>query len=287
MKFIEHYFMNRIDHALDHAQPLAGWTAWYVRRNPKLWEYYTKMLKLELELRFPNTEINNKSNENINNVDNVDNVDNIDNIDNVDNINDIIFANRRNYYLNDQPNSQQISQSKNTKIRRRNYWFTNRAVISAAAIFLVSFMILSFFIFPKQKKIETGTPIELTEDQKTEVQKTEDQKAGDQKTKDQKIDLANILDGLFFAAAPLAELVPSIENPFAIPFESPFEISAKSSVKNSAENPIQNPIQNSFESSLLKFPVEPIVRFTDCPLESTLTFLETAGVVRSSNHEPD
>jgi hypothetical protein len=78
-------------------------------------------------------------------------------------------------------------------------------------------------------------------------------------TQNQKIDLGDVLDELSFTAIPLTEFVPAIDG------------SSK----------------NSFDDVLLKFPVEPIVHFTNHPLEATLTFLETARIIRSTNHERD
>ncbi|MDR3196617.1 MAG: hypothetical protein LBU34_02005 [Planctomycetaceae bacterium] len=248
MNFIEHYFINRIDHALDHAQPLDGWTAWYIRRNPKLWEYYTDMLKLELELRFPDTESdnNNADNNNANNSNN----------------NNSVSSNHRNRCRNNLTNPQLNPQQIYRKRHWRNYLFKNRVWISAAVIFVVVLLtVLTLRNFSEQNSENTGTPLELAES-----------------TNDQKIDLGDVFDELF-AVVPLGELVPSIENPFEIPY--------KISYKISFEVPVERRHERSFENSLLEFPAEPIVRFTDCPLESTLTFLETAGIVRSSNHERD
>lgn len=60
-RFFDRYFTLQIDRALDVAAPLTGWTAWYVRRNPELRNYYEQMLEMELELRFP--EIDDESTE--------------------------------------------------------------------------------------------------------------------------------------------------------------------------------------------------------------------------------
>jgi hypothetical protein len=57
MKFLDNYFMNCIDDALDRAVPLDVLTSWYVKRNPKVWEYYMTMLELEIELCFPDSEL--------------------------------------------------------------------------------------------------------------------------------------------------------------------------------------------------------------------------------------
>lgn len=53
---LDRYMTGRIDRALDDARPLDAPTAWYVRRNPALWDYYATMLALEIELRFPSSE---------------------------------------------------------------------------------------------------------------------------------------------------------------------------------------------------------------------------------------
>lgn len=53
---LDRFFLARIDRALDDAEALRGWTAWYVRRRPDLWNYYETMLQMELELRFPDSE---------------------------------------------------------------------------------------------------------------------------------------------------------------------------------------------------------------------------------------
>ncbi|MDR1962225.1 MAG: hypothetical protein LBQ50_00400 [Planctomycetaceae bacterium] len=201
MNFLNRYWMARIDRALDEARPLDGWTAWYVRRNPVLWEYYAAMLQLELELRFPDTEFPNDP---------------------------VVLTNCRNL----QPDS------------RLNNRFKKRTWIGVtAAVFLIFITIFLFSDFLKQRMKVPEIVTELAEDQK--------------------IDLAEVFTGLFFAAVPVAEVVSPIENPFDPPFKVP----------------------------ALEFPVEPIVHFTDRPLESTLTFLETAGIVRSiartSNHERD
>ncbi|MDR2440462.1 MAG: hypothetical protein LBE12_13965 [Planctomycetaceae bacterium] len=246
MNFIEHYFMNRINYALDYAQPLDRWTAWYVRKNPKLWEYYTDMLKLELELRFPYTQLDNK---------------------NIDNFNNIISSNQQNRYSKDQINPQQIY----PKNHWQNYLFKNRIGISAAIIFLAFFAVWAFLNFSEKKIVVDGIPTELA--------------------KDQKIDLGDIFDELYVAEVPLTKFVSSIKNPFKSPFKSPFEspfkISFESSFNSSIKSPANSSVKSSFESPLLEFPVEPIVCFTDHPLESTLTFLETTGIIRSSNHERD
>ncbi|MDR1268545.1 MAG: hypothetical protein LBK82_03370 [Planctomycetaceae bacterium] len=203
MKLIEQYFINRIDRALDQAQPLDSWTAWYVRRSPKLWEYYTAMIQLELELRFPPAE----------------------------------FADEDSI-----PSSIPLNVPSVRSSVRSHSLFKNRVWISTAVILLALFTVLAVLTFPRF----SGTETMLTQNSEGLKQ-------------NQKIDLAEVFDELFFAATPLTELFPSLENPFEVPSEN----------------------------SLLEFPVEPIVRFTDCPLESTLTFLETAGIVRSSNHERD
>ncbi|MDR0611163.1 MAG: hypothetical protein LBG58_13720 [Planctomycetaceae bacterium] len=213
INFIEHYFRKRIDDALDDAQPLDGWTAWYVRRSPKLWEYYTEMLELELELRFPNTELPNNNS-----------------------VKNLVLSNN----LNNRPRS----------------WFKNRVWISAAAAVILAFLtVFSLFHFLKPQQSSERHGIDIVSnnsDKPAEEQKPiEEQKL----TEEQKIDLGDIWGELSFTATPLTELVPPIENPF--------------------------------DNSLLNFPVEPIVRFTDHPLKSTLTFLETAGIIRSSNHERD
>ncbi|MDR0390449.1 MAG: hypothetical protein LBH59_00965 [Planctomycetaceae bacterium] len=67
MKFLDRYFINRIDNALDQAVPLDAWTAWYVKRNPKLQEYYIAMLELEIELRYSDAELENNKNPQNNN----------------------------------------------------------------------------------------------------------------------------------------------------------------------------------------------------------------------------
>jgi hypothetical protein len=209
MNFIEHYFIKRIDDALDAAQPLDGWTAWYVRRSPKLREYYTAMLKLELELRFPDTELPN------NNL-----------------VKNLVTPNKNNL---------------NNRVRFR---FRNRIGISAAVAVILAFLtvfLLLHFLKPQQSlelhDIVSNNPNSSAEEQK--------------------IDLGEVWDELSFTSVPLTELVPPMDNPF------------------------DNPFDNSFENLLLQFPLEPIVRFTDHPLESTLTFLETAGIIRSTNHERD
>ncbi|MDR0705640.1 MAG: hypothetical protein LBF88_11710 [Planctomycetaceae bacterium] len=215
MNIIEHYFIKRIDDALDDAQPLDGWTARYVHRNPKLREYYTKMLELELELRFPDTELPN------NNL--------------VDLVNNLVPPNNLNY--------------------RSRFRFNNRSWINAAVIILAFLTVFSLPNFlqhqplPEQHEIVSKNSENPTEEQKL--------------TEEQKIDLGEVWDELSFTAVPLLELVPPMENPFENPFDHPFD------------------------NLLLKFPVEPIVRFADHPLESTLTFLETAGIIRSTNHERD
>jgi hypothetical protein len=136
--------MNRIDHALDNAQPLDCWTAWYVRKNPKLWEYYTNMLKLELELRFPYTQSDNE---------------------NIDNFNSIVSSNQQNRYSKDQINPQQIY----PKNHWQNYLFKNRIWISVAIIFLIFFTVLAFLNFSAKKIVVDGIPKELTKDQKIDL----------------------------------------------------------------------------------------------------------------------
>jgi hypothetical protein len=245
MKFLEHYFMNRIDDALDHAQPLDGWTAWYVRRNPKLWEYYTEMIQIELELRFSVAEFVNEarvlSNDSSNGLSNGLANDSSNGLPN----------GLSTGSFNDPANPQQNYLKNGRLNRRRNYLFKNRLWISTAVILFALLAVWAFHRF-------SGT--------KTNVPETSAESA-----KDQKIDLADVFGELVFAAKPLTELVSPIKNLFEYPMENPFE----------------NSFESSFENSLLKFPVDPIVRFTDCPLESTLTFLETTGIVRSSNHECD
>ena len=56
VNFIERYFMNQVDRALDDGVPLTGLTAWYVRRNPEFRKYHEHMLGMELELCFSETE---------------------------------------------------------------------------------------------------------------------------------------------------------------------------------------------------------------------------------------
>jgi hypothetical protein len=233
MNIIEHYFRKRIDDALDNAQPLDGLTSWYVRRSPKLWAYYAEMLELELELRFPDTELPSNCPNNYSS---------------------------NNYPSNNYPGNYPENCSKNcsknlTSPNNLNYrarsLFGNRIGMSAAIIILAFLTVFSLFKFlklqplPEQHEIVSNNP-----NSSTEVQKSTDE---------QKIDLGDIWGELSFTAVPLTELVPPIETPF----------------------------ENPFENTLLKFPVEPIVRFTDHPLETTLTILETAGIVRTSNHERD
>lgn len=57
MILLDRYFTARIDRALDEGRPLSGWTARYVRNRPELREYYESMLEMELELRFPLSEV--------------------------------------------------------------------------------------------------------------------------------------------------------------------------------------------------------------------------------------
>lgn len=57
ISILDRFFLARIERALDDAEPLRGFTAWYVRRRPALRNYYETMLQMELELRFPENEL--------------------------------------------------------------------------------------------------------------------------------------------------------------------------------------------------------------------------------------
>ena len=52
MRLLEHFFLARIDRALDDGKPLTGLTRWFVMRSPRLRRYYESTLALELKLRF-------------------------------------------------------------------------------------------------------------------------------------------------------------------------------------------------------------------------------------------
>ncbi|MDR0336793.1 MAG: hypothetical protein LBI18_06850 [Planctomycetaceae bacterium] len=249
--YLERYFMSRIDEALDHAQPLDCWTAWYVRRNPKLQDYYTAMIQLELELRFPETETNH----------------------NHGNHDNLITAVAPNHPLSHRNQNQSQKDHRNCRNRRNNgnHWtkiFRHRVWTTTATILLAILVVLPFFRGNKTRT--TGT---------TETVRTNISNTPTEWSQNQKIDLADFVDDLFIAANPTEESTPPIDNPFVTPFDSSLTIPLSIL--------LTIPFEIPSEKLTFPFPVEPIVRFTDCPLESTLILLETAGIVRSSHHERD
>jgi hypothetical protein len=244
MKFLDDYFISRIDYALDQAQPLDTWTAWYVKRKPKLMEYYTAMLKIELELRFPEIELPDKDqNETEKTI-----------------VSEQAYCNKTISKAAEQNTANATSQnvSSETKLaavpvtlsqnccpeiykipkqNRRQIYSYKKIFLSATTIII--FAVAAVVFLNHHQQPDTTTPIST-------IPTTNP-------TNKQKIDLAVIFDEPFFDAIPLSTFSQTTEN--------------------------------SFEDSVLEFMVEPVINFTDAPLEKTLTFLETTGIIRSSIHK--
>jgi hypothetical protein len=227
MKFLDDYFINRIDYALDQAQPLDTWTAWYVQRKPKLMEYYTAMLKIELELRFPEIELPDK---NQNETDKT-------------SVLEQAYCNKTVSKVAERNTANATLQNccheiyKIPKQNRQQIYSFKKIFFSAATIII--FAVAAVVFLNHQHQHNTTTPISTLP--------TTDP------TNKQKIDLAVIFDEPFFDAISLSTFSQTTEN--------------------------------SFEDSVLEFMVEPVINFTDAPLEKTLTFLETTGIIRSSIHK--
>ncbi|MDR2345993.1 MAG: hypothetical protein LBE18_07995 [Planctomycetaceae bacterium] len=220
MKILDRYFMNRIDCKLDESQPLDPLTAWYVNRNPHLYEYYTAMLKLEIELRFSDN-----------------------------NFSEYKEAADSDYQFEHQSNQQNYNPAccENRRQLRKNYYQNylpnNRFLVRAVTIIFVIFVTFSFTFFLYLQFFSKSNLFYVIEPNKPPEQ-------------NKKIDLADFFD--------LDELLSTASNPITDIL------------------PIQN---NSIENSILEFMIEPIVNFTDHPLKTTTSFLETAGIIHSSTQK--
>ncbi|MDR2168794.1 MAG: hypothetical protein LBP59_01470 [Planctomycetaceae bacterium] len=227
MNIFDRYFMYRIDCALDDAQPLDVLTAWYVRRRPNLSKYYAEMLQLEIELCFPNIDVADNDNTDVSDADISDKI--------------VIQSNSQKYY-------QSGCERQNQSLRQNyygGYWKKQFWLIVAASILFIALAAAPFMNFLKQQFFP-DTQI------KNFATINENQK-------EQKIDLANIVDELFFSS----DLLSGKSNNYAVQVGG----------------------DNSLEVFVLDAMVDPVVNFTESPLETTLTLLQIAGVVKSKNHE--